>query len=225
MTITRDPAAAAAVQAWFAAIADRGWHNATAEDAAAASDGLTPGRVLTLAGDKIDALAHLLDMVEAQSVEGAAGGATVRERLFDGIMQGFDVLQANRQGVLAVHAARDPGVGLLVAARTAPAIRRLAGAAGMATTGLSAQAGLAALALILGAAGRAWLTDGSADMAATMAELDRQLDRAERAARDGPSFDLLGLPGLQSFIRRLRGDPVRPDPDQGTPPAHDRQAG
>jgi hypothetical protein len=214
--------ASRALDAWMRAIASRGWYAATLDDAAIASGGLPGARIMTVLGDKVDALAALLEHAASQSVEGASAGATVRERLFDGLMQGFDVLQGHRDALRAIEEARDPGVALLVAARTAPALRRLAAAAGMSTTGLSAQGRIALLALILGATGRVWREDTTADMAATMAELDRQLERAERAATDGPSLDLIGLPGLSAIVDRFRPGSrpeAAPGPDPALPPA------
>ncbi|MCP5768287.1 hypothetical protein NL347_29095, partial [Klebsiella pneumoniae] len=70
---------------------------------------------------------------------GAAAGGSVRERLFDGIMQGFDQLQANRGAVLAIRASRDPGVAALVAGRAGLHLRRLARASGMRVDGVHGQ--------------------------------------------------------------------------------------
>lgn len=178
--------AQAARAAWLRVIARDGWHGARA-DAAAREAGLEAAQLLALAGDPFDVVAGLLQQVAQDSVAGAAGAGSPRDRLFDGIMRGLDALQAERAGVLAVIAARDPGVVALATARVGPAARHLLCAAGLGTTGpagLVRQAGLVAiLARILDV----WRRDDSPDMAATMAELDKLLTRAEQLAEGGLS--------------------------------------
>ncbi len=210
---------AAARNAWLGAIALQGWRAATIDDAADYS-GFQPADILRLVGDQVDATAAFLDHVAAEAVAGAAGPGTVRDRLFDGIMRGFDALQAQREAAIALWLARDPGLGLLLAARAGPSIRRLASAAGAGVTGLRGQLRLAALAAISLRAFDTWRKDESPDMTATMAELDRLLDKAERAEREGPGFDLLGLPGLASLTARLpfaRAGGKQPEPVSSDP--------
>jgi hypothetical protein len=86
--------------------------------------------------------------------------------------------------------------------------------------GVRGQLRLAALGGLAARLFLTWRQDESPDMAATMAELDRLLERAERAETEGLSADLIGLPGLRSLADRLpwragRGDrdpPPSPDP-------------
>lgn len=206
-----------AVRAWMRAIAETGWHAARVQDAAGAAVDILPADLLEAVGDKTDALAALMDQAAARAAATAAAATPTRDALFDGIMAGLDVLQAHRAGVLAVHAARDPGVALLVAARAGPAVRRLAAAAGMGTTSIADQARLAVLTALIGRTIAVWRTDDSPDMAATMAELDRLLARAEQAATEGLSFDLIGLPGFSRLLDRFR--PQRGPSDPATPQA------
>jgi hypothetical protein len=117
--------------------------------------------------------------------------------------------------VLAIWGSRDPGVLVLLAGRGGLHVRRLAQAAGMAIDGPRGQLRLAGLAALIAQAFAAWRRDDSADMAATMAELDRLLERAERAETEGLSPDLVGLPGLSALVSRLpwrrgSGDPAPP---------------
>jgi hypothetical protein len=186
-----------ATDAWLQAIAAQGWHKAgSAEEA----DHCRAGH-----GDRFDALAAFQDRVAAEAALGAAEAAgSVRERLFDGFMRGFDALQAHRAAALAIRAARDPGIPLLLAGRARLHMRRLALAAGVDLAGVRGELRLAALGALAVQAFSAWRADESPDMAATMAELDRLLERAERAEVEGVSPDLLGLPGLSSLLGRLR---------------------
>lgn len=199
-----------ALDAWMAAIADAGWHRATLADAARAAV-LAP-RELALAGDRHDAAGRLADQALREAFLAAAGEGHVRERLFDGLMAGLDVLQAHRPAVLAMWRARDPGLLLLVSRRLPAGARRLASAAGMATGGWKGPLRLMALSAMGADLFRHWLRDDSADMAATMAALDRLLDRAEKLETEGVSLRLLGLPGLTNPFRRA------PAPAPGLPP-------
>ena len=207
-----------ALSGWLSAIAASGWRGATLETAAEAA-GMTAREVTIALGDRFDALAALQDNVAKESALGAAAGESVRERLFDGMMQGFDLLQANRDAVLAVWRSRDPGVAALLAGRAGLHVRRLAVASGMRLDGLKGHARLLALAALGFQAFSAWRDDDSADMSRTMAELDRLLDRAEQAETKGLSPDLLGLPGVTALFDRLRlrggrgGRALPPSPD------------
>ncbi len=194
----------AASDAWLRAIAAHGWRDA-AIDQAAAESGMSAEALISLVGDKFDAVTALQDRVFAETAKGAAGTGSARERLFDGLMRGFDALQAHRAAVLTLWDSRDPGLAALLLGRARAGFRRLAGAAGISVDGLRGEARLAALAAIVAKAFAAWRTDDSADMAATMAELDRLLERAERAETEGVSPELLGLPGLGSLFDRLPG--------------------
>jgi hypothetical protein len=200
---------------WLAAIAEKGWRRASLADAAHLS-GLAEADIRTHAGDRIDALAALQDHVAAEAAAGAAeSGGSVRDRLFDGLMRGFDAAQEVRAAVLAIRASRDPAVPLLLAGRGGLHVRRLAQAAGVDVQGARGQLRLVGLTALVAQAFAAWRRDDSADMSATMADLDRLLERAERAETEGLSPDLLGLPGLSSLFSRLpwsrgSGDPAPP---------------
>lgn len=203
--------------AWLAAIGEVGWRKASVDEVAAAT-GMTAEAAKRLGGDRIDVLVALQDRVAAEAASGAAeAGGSVRDRLFDGLMRGFDALQANRAAVLAIWRSRDPGVALLLGSRAGLHVRALAQAAGVDVSGVRGRLRVAALGALCLQAFRGWAADESADMSATMAELDRLLDRAEKAELDGVSPDLVGLPGLTSLLnrfpfghRRGNGDPVPP---------------
>jgi hypothetical protein len=204
----------AARDAWLGAIAAQGWRRANLDEAARLS-GL-PIEALHAFGDRLDALVALQDHVAAEAAAGAAQAqGSVRDRLFDGLMRGFDAAQEVRPAILAIWASRDPGVFLLLGARAGLHVRRLARASGIEVEGVRGRLRLAALSALIAQAFAAWRSDESADMAATMAELDRLLERAERAETEGLSPDLIGLPGLSSLVSRLpwqraSGDPAPP---------------
>lgn len=207
-----------AVDAWMSAVAAHGWRGATLEQAALVS-GLAADD-LRGAGDRIDALAAFQDRVAAEAALGASQtGGSVRDCLFDGLMRGFDSAQTHRAAVLAIWSSRDPGVALLLSGRAGLHVRRLALAAGIDVSGVRGQLRLAGLAGLIAQAFAAWRGDESADMAATMAELDRLLERAERAETEGLSPDLIGLPGLSALVSRL--PLTRATGGQARPPSGD----
>lgn len=209
----RESAKERALAGWMEAIAAAGWASATADRAAAAA-GIDGTALKATLGDRFAALAFFQDQVADAAVEAAANagnigdtggaGGDARARLFDGFMAGFDLLQERRAAVLAIWKARGPSIAVLVGGRIRLDLRRLALAAGVETRSLRGRARSLALALICWRAFQAWLVDDSPDMALTMAALDRLLDKAERAERQGLSPDLLGLPGLSALCGRLR---------------------
>jgi hypothetical protein len=194
----------AARSAWLRVIARDGWRGARA-DAAAAEAGIDVGTLLSLAGDPFDVVAALLGQVAADSVAAAAAGGSPRDRLFDGIMAGFDALQRDRDGVLALLAARDPGLAALAASRAGRGARHLLCAAGVGVTGPAGIVRQAGLMAILARTLDVWRKDDSRDMAGTMAELDGLLARAESLAEGGLS-------------RLLPDAPWRRDPAPGQGP-------
>lgn len=201
----------ALVAAWLAVVARAGWQGATLA-ATAAEAGRPEAEVAAELGDGFDALAAFLDQVGSAAVAAAAAASgPVRDRLFDGIMAGFDTLAPHRAAVEALVTSRDPGVWALAAARAGPAIRRLASAAGVDVTGLAGPARVAALAALAARAFHVWRRDQSPDMAATMAELDRLLARAADLAEAGPAALIRRLfPAFPG--RRDRAPGPAPDP-------------
>ncbi|WP_448585407.1 hypothetical protein [Thermaurantiacus sp.] len=199
-------------EAWLRVIARDGWRSATL-DTAAREAGAPPAALASEAGDAFDAVGALLEEAGRAAMLGAAGDGSTRDRLFDGFMQGLDVLQAHRSAVLALVASRDPGVMALAAARAAPALRRLAAAAGVTTAGPEGALRLAALATVAARLFAAWRRDESPDLSKTMAALDRDLARAERLAGEGPLGLLKSLvPAVPGLGRRDRAPEPAPDP-------------
>jgi hypothetical protein len=133
--------------------------------------------LLALHGRTMDAT------VAAGTVRGQGG--TPRDRVFDVVMRRIDAMQPHRAGVVRLleELRSEPGVALCLLAQTPRSAARLLDAAEVDSGGV-----LGAL-RVQGATGvwlatlRAWVADDSADLGATMAALDRALDRAEQIAR------------------------------------------
>lgn len=105
-----------------------------------------------------------------------------RDRLFDLLMRRFDVLQQNRDGMLALLRAlpADPGLSLALGAATLRSMGWMLEAAGISAAGLKGRLRANGLVGVWLYALRAWKDDDSADLAATMAAMDKALDQAER---------------------------------------------
>lgn len=202
-----------ALDAWFLAIERLGWHRAKLEDASRLS-GLPREEIVSLVRDPFDALAIVLRGAEASAIEAAQIGAaqgegTARERLFDGLMAGFDVVQPWRGALLSILRSRDPGVAFFTSANLPGGVRRLAGAAGLPVNGPTAVPALATLASILVRAVWTWSEDESPDLAATMARIDGLLAQAEESrGRRATGWIRFLRPGQEDGSERAANPPV-----------------
>jgi ubiquinone biosynthesis protein COQ9 len=169
--------------ALFRVAAREGWGGTTmAAIAAEAGSGLAPLRTRFACREAV--LLRFGTLVDAAVVADPVQGETARERLFDLLMRRFDALQPHREGVLAVARAA-PTDPCLLASGAPAAVRSMAWvleAAAIPATGVAGQLRAKALLALWLAAFRAWAKDESADMSATMAALDKLLERAEGIA-------------------------------------------
>lgn len=110
--------------------------------------------------------------------------APARDRLFDVVMRRIDALTPHRDAVAALmrHAACDPYAGFCAVFRLGRSLPLMLEAAGSSAAGAAGALRVKGLALIWLNALRVWLTDDSADLAKTMAALDKGLRQAEAAA-------------------------------------------
>jgi AcrR family transcriptional regulator len=170
-----------------------GWARLSME-AVAKRAGLKLGDVLIHVPTTAHVLAHFADHVDKvalSSVDGVDASQSVRDRLFDLLMRRFDALQAHRAGVVALMSAvtKEPGEGAMLLARLSRSMSATLSAAGVSPHGLKGLAQIMGLKAVYLSGLRAWKNDGSADMAKTMAALDKALGVAEQAA----NFSLGGL--------------------------------
>ncbi len=107
---------------------------------------------------------------------------TPRDRLFDVLMRRFDALGEDREAVSAILAAlcRDPLAGLCLSCGLPGSMRWMLEAAGVRSSGRVGRLLVKGLGAVWLATLTVWRRDDSADMARTMAALDRNLRRAER---------------------------------------------
>ena len=172
----------AMVASAFSLAAERGWSETSVTTAARAADlplDRARGRFMGRAG----ILARFGQIADQAALANAASEGDSRDRLFDVVMRRIDVLQAHRAGVLALrdYLPRHPGLTLMLTAATAGSMAWMLEASGIPAGGirggLRVQGLTAAWLYVL----RAWQSDESEDLGATMAALDKALDRAVQA--------------------------------------------
>lgn len=176
----------ALVDAALAIAAESGW-TAVTMAAVAEGAGVALGDTLLFAPTRAHLLVKFLDRLDAANLEGLTapdGEGSARDRLFEVLMRRFDLLNQKRDAVRAVMAGvpRDPPSAAMLACRVGRSAAALLGAAGISAEGLIGFARVQGLKAVMACALRAWMNDDSADMAKTMAALDKALARAERLA-------------------------------------------
>ena len=132
-----------------------------------------------LRGCILDAFARRVDdaMLAAGPADASEG---VRDRLFELLMRRFDALAPHKAAVAAIlRDIIDPAVGLVGLPALARSMIWTFEAAGIPVAGLAGLLRVKGLALIYANAVRVWLRDDTADLAPTMAALDKGLRRAE----------------------------------------------
>ena len=159
-----------------------GWQS-TSMVAAARGAGLDLARTRARFPGKTAVLLRFGSLADQATLGGVPAEGTSREKLFDLVMLRFDQLQAHRPGIMAlIQALRtDPGTAVLLGMATSRSMRWLLEAAEVPTEGLAGVLRVQGLMAIWTSCLRAWENDDSADLSATMAALDRGLDRAVRA--------------------------------------------
>ncbi|MGD1878396.1 MAG: TetR family transcriptional regulator [Kiloniellaceae bacterium] len=161
---------------------ERGWRDLSLAEIAEAAD-LPLSTVYPLFPSKqaiLDGFARQVDA--AMLAEGSEGLDTpARDRLFDMLMRRFDALQPYREalGVVLQDQLRDPLGACCGLGRLGRSMAATLEAAGFSTTGCRGALRMKGLSAIYLATVRTWLRDDSEDMAATMAQLDKQLTRAD----------------------------------------------
>ncbi len=195
----------ALIAAAFEQAGAEGWQKLNLVQAASAA-GLPLDRVRTRFPGRPALLLRFGLMADQVALAQPSTEPLVRDRLFELLMRRFDVLQHHRAGVLALLRAlpAEPGQALLLSAATGRSMAWLLEAAGVSPHGLRGRLRVSGLVGVWLFTLRAWRNDDSADMAGTMAALDRALDRAEQ------------------FAGLLRGEagPAAP-PEEDAPPAED----
>ena len=171
------------VEAALARAAQAGWAGLTLTDIADEA-GLSLADLLAHFRSKgaiLEALTRSIDDRMVAGIDPEMADQPVRDRLFELLMRRFDALSPHRDGVRAIarDLPRDPLAAACCGAMLLRSMSLTLEAAGISAggvTGLVCAKGLSAIYL---SAMRVWLREDDIDR--TMAALDRQLDRADRA--------------------------------------------
>ena len=171
----------------LALAAAQGWDNTGLADIAAAC-GLSLAQLHDEFEDKSDILNALGRIIDRKVLENIKPDDTTspRDRLFDILMERFDVLGEYRAGVSAVLRSfkLDPKQAVIACPHICRSMTWMLEAAGIDTNGISGAIKVAGLTGVYIKTFKTWIDDDSADLAKTMAALDRDLSRAEKLANN-----------------------------------------
>ena len=131
----------------------------------------------------VAAYVHKIDEQIAENFKDmAVDGEGERDRLFDVLMDRFDLLNEDKAAVLSIVNAvtLDPVQSVHVIPIVARSMTSMLGIAGVETDGFKGAVKIAVLTGIWLKTLRVWMNDDTADMAATMAALDKSLGYFEK---------------------------------------------
>jgi AcrR family transcriptional regulator len=173
----------ALIAAAFQLAAEIGWRAATIPAAARAAS-LPLARARARFPSRAALLLRFGRLADQAALADVPADGAPRDRLFDLLMRRMDMLQSHRAGVLALLRAlpAEPPTALLLMLATRRSMRWMLGAAGIQADGLRGELRLKGLVAVWLWTLRAWRSDDSEDMSATMAALDVALQRADQAA-------------------------------------------
>lgn len=142
--------------------------------------------------DKTDILVALGRMIDQQVLEGMAdisSDASVRDTLFDILMDRYDALNDHRDGIVAILKSfhLDPKQAVISFPHLCRSMSWMLEAANINTNGLRGAVKVTGLTVIYLRVLRVWMKDDSPDLSKTMAALDKTLGKAEQFAN---SFNL-----------------------------------
>ncbi len=109
----------------------------------------------------------------------------VKDRLFDLLMNRFDVLQPYKEGLLIIvhDSSRDPLSGIAYLCNLRRSMALMLEAAGLSATGFRGMMRIKVLSVLYLNVFRTWLRDESEDLTKTMSCLDKGLERIDHWAR------------------------------------------
>ncbi len=174
------------IEKTLALAAEKGWSRLTLADIAKANK-LTLAQLHEYFDDKTDILAAFGRMVDKKVLENvgrADPDVSPRDRLFDILMERFDVLAEYRSSLVPILESFqcDPGQLVTGLPHLCRSMNWMLEAAGLEVQGIAGAVRLAGVTGIYIKTLKVWLTDESGDLSKTMAALDRDLSRAESLA-------------------------------------------
>lgn len=196
----------ALISAAFSLIAEAGWSRLSVAQAARRA-GLDIAAVRARFPVKISILMRFATMADKAALTGALTEGPVRDRIFDIVMRRIDVLQAHRPGVkvLLQDLPRDPLTALALGPAMLGSMAWMLDGVGVTVTGLRGQLRTQGMLALWIATLRAWAGDTSEDLSATMAALDKALDRAAQA--EATMAEMLGSEEAGVSATEIPGTP------------------
>lgn len=175
------------IQAALDLAATQGWAQITMRDIAQKS-GNDLATIIMLFDDKGDILAARARQLDAKVAESMHGQSMAddshKDRLFDILMERFDIMNEDRAALVSIMGSlpADPKQAVLALPWVCRSMTWMLELAEIPTTGWQGALRIAGLSAVYIKVMRDWIKDDSADMAKTMASLDKALGHAERAA-------------------------------------------
>lgn len=174
------------VRAALSLAQDKGW-NALSLKEIARTARIPLSEVYTCFEDKADILTaygRIVDRRVMAAFDSTDTGNSPRDRLFDVLMERFDILNEDRTALLSIldDILCDPSYAAIALPHLAHSMQAMMNAAGLNNTGLKATAAIFGLTVLYVTVLKTWTEDESPDMSKTMAALDRHLAHAEKLA-------------------------------------------
>ncbi len=164
---------------------EQGWEYTTLRDIAERSE-LKPSDLYDVIDDKSDVLVLLGRLIDRQVLAELDIDETSspRERLFDIMMDRYEVLNDYREGLIAILESLkyDPKQLVISMPHLCRSMSWMLECAGVETSGVKGALKVAGLSGLYLKVLRTWIEDDSDDLAKVMAALDKALERAESAA-------------------------------------------
>lgn len=166
--------------------ANQGWRTLTLSGIAEGA-GLSLSALREHVEDKADILGLLGRRIDRRALDSAGAAdlsVSARDRLFDILMERFDVLNEYRPAIVSILESFkcDPKQAVIACPHLARSMNWMLEAAGEDTQGIRGAMKVAGLTAVYIKTLRVWREDESPDLARTMAALDKDLSRAERLA-------------------------------------------
>ncbi len=213
----------ALVAAVFSQAALRGWADVNIAEAARDAE-LPLDRVRARFPGRGAVLLRFGVMADQTALAAGSSEPSPRERLFDMVMSRFDALQQNRAGILQLLRAlrTDPATSLLLYGATLRSMKWLLDGASIPSNGIVGGLRVQGLLVLWLYALRAWESDDSPDLSATMAAVDRGLDRALQAegmvpGRSSPAAEAAAVFADAGLLEDASA-PETPPPEADPPP-------
>lgn len=181
----------AMISSAFSLIAGEGWARLSIAEAARRG-GLDLAMARKRFPSKLTMLMRFNTMADAAALTDALTEGPVRDRVFDVVMRRVDALQAHRLGVVALlrDLPKDPLTAFALYPTSLRSMAWLLEGIGLTAQGLRGTLRTHGMLALWLATVRAWVNDDSEDLSATMAALDKALDRAAQA--EGTLAEMMG---------------------------------